>query len=149
MKKKKPSTLEAALETFVPDPEAFTDTDVDEILAGAGASRDELHRKVAESARSLGARLRKNNVPAPVVLRDVIDALGSSDSLPRDLGLAKAQASKRVADLERQSSVDPNYRLQEAARKGPGALSDKDQRLLDAEKEDFMRELDEENDKTK
>ena len=149
MKKKKPSSLEAALETFVPDPESFSDAEVDEILSGATTNRDDLHRKVAESARALGARLRKNNVAAPVVLRDVIDALSDNTSLSRDLQLAKTQAAKRVADLEHRGTVDPNYRLQEAARKGARDLSDKDQRLLDAEKEDFMRELDEENDKTK
>lgn len=149
MKKKKPSSLETAFETFVPDPEAFTDAEVDEVLSGAATNREDLHRKVAESARALGARLRKSNVPAPVVLRDVVDALSDSASLSRDLQLAKSQAAKRVADLEQRGTVDPNYRLQEAARKGARGLSDKDQRLLDAEKEDFMRELDEENDKTK
>jgi hypothetical protein len=149
MKKQKPSYLEAALETFVPDPEALTDKDVDDILSGAATSPSDLHRRVAESARSLGARLRKSNIPAPPVLRDVIDALSDSDSLPHDLQLAKTRAAKRMVDLEQRDALDSTYRLQEAARKGPGELSEKDQRLLDTEKEDFMRELDEENDKTK
>ena len=108
-----------------------------------------LHQRVADTARNLGTALRKENVAAPPVLRDVVDALSDDDALPRDFQLARARAAKRVADLEKKDAIDRDYRLLEAARKGPGSLSEKDQRLLDDEKADFQRELDEEHDETK
>lgn len=145
--KKQRDPLEAAIESLVPDPESMNRADAEAELESVDLQS--LHARIRETAQQLSRELRANGIAAPPVLRDVIDTFNTaSDALPKDLGLAAARASQRLADIEQKKRIGRDYELLEAARKRRGELSEKDRALLDEEAADLKREIDAEDDST-
>ncbi len=148
MRDKKPDVRDL-YDSLAPDPDDMTLEDVAEELSGAEHEAAALRASVADLARTLATDLRKAGIPAPPVVKDVIETLSDTTTLPRDETLARSRAASRIADLELRRPVPDSYEILEAARKGPGELSKEDRALLDAEAEGLRKEIDAEHDKTK
>lgn len=133
--------LDALVQTLFPDDATVSEQEVSAFLGALGSNVEGLRARLIEAARAFAASERREQRAAPPYLRDVVESLENSGSLPRSSTAAASRAKEWLIGLMQPGSCPRTLRVVEAYRKGDADLTEKDKETLDKLAEELRREI--------
>lgn len=129
------------MQSLFPDDTSTSDQEVSAFLDAAGCDLDQLRARLIEAAQGFGAAERREQRAAPPYLKDLVDSLRQSASLPRNPLAAASRAKEWLTGLMQQVPAPGALRIVEAYRKDDGDLTEEDKKALDAIGDELRREV--------
>ena len=140
-KPKKDETVEFLEDLLIPDTSKMSSQEIDEALKNTGIDVVTFNRRVANRAREIATRERREGRSAPPYLRDIVRQLDPEGPLPSHLEDAKQKAKALVNRITGAFTPPPTPTVVASYRKGDKELTESDREILEHERKALVDSL--------